>query len=212
MKKRFLLLLSALLIFVTTFAGCSLQEVGEGIKKAGDLVDVVQNIASDDGISEDKLKEAIKDAITTQFPDIDPGSIIDPGKDGVKVTPEADGNNKTAVIDENGSYNSKDEVALYIHTYNKLPGNYLTKDEARKLGWSGGSVEKYAKGKAIGGDTFSNYQKVLPDKEGRKWTECDIDTIGKNERGAKRICYSNDGLIYYTEDHYETFVCLYGEE
>ena len=29
---------------------------------------------------------------------------------------------------------------------------------------------------------------------------------------VKRIVFSNDGLIYYTEDHYESFVLLYGEE
>jgi len=115
-------------------------------------------------------------------------------------------------IDKNGSYYSKDEVALYIHTYDKLPGNYITKGEAEALGWTGGSVERYKKGAAIGGTYFGNYEKKLPAKQGRKYYECDIDTKGKNSRGAKRIIYSNDGLIYYTDDHYETFTLLYGEE
>ena len=114
-----------------------------------------------------------------------------------------------ASIDENGSYYSKSEVALYIHTYGHLPKNYITKQEAEGLGWSGGSVERYAKGKAIGGDYFGNYEGKLPKKSGRKYYECDIDTKGASSRGAKRIIFSNDGLIFYTDDHYETFTQLY---
>ena len=109
-------------------------------------------------------------------------------------------------------YSSKDEVALYIHLYQELPPNFITKKEAQKLGWSSGSLEKYAPGKSIGGDRFGNYEGNLPDKKGRKYTECDIDTKGASKRGAKRIVFSNDGLIYYTEDHYETFELLYGDE
>ena len=116
------------------------------------------------------------------------------------------------VIDENGWYYSKDDVALYIHTYGKLPSNYITKKEAEKLGWSGGSVQKYKKGAAIGGSYFGNNEGLLPKKKGRQYYECDIDTDGKSSRGAKRIIYSNDGLIYYTDDHYESFTLLYGEE
>ena len=114
------------------------------------------------------------------------------------------------VIDENGSYTSKDDVALYIHTYGHLPNNFITKNEARELGWEGGSVEDYAPGCSIGGDRFGNYEGILP--EGKKYTECDIDTLGRSSRGSRRIVFSNDGCIYYTDDHYETFELLYGEE
>jgi len=114
-------------------------------------------------------------------------------------------------IDEDGSYTTKEDVALYIHTYGKLPGNFITKNEAEKLGWSGGGLESYAPGKCIGGDRFGNYEGLLPKKSGRTYTECDIDTLGKSSRGAKRIVFSNDGLIYYTDDHYESFELLYGE-
>ena len=113
-----------------------------------------------------------------------------------------------ATIDEDGWYYDKDNVALYIHTYGHLPGNYIKKKEAEALGWSGGSVDKYAKGKAIGGDNFGNYEGLLPKKSGRKYYECDIDTKGRS-RGAKRIIFSNDGLIFYTDDHYESFTQLY---
>jgi guanyl-specific ribonuclease Sa len=107
---------------------------------------------------------------------------------------------------------SKQYVARYIHTYGKLPDFYMTKSRARSLyGWTGGPLDKLAPGMCIGGDTFYNNDGQLPDAPGRYWKECDIDTIGRNERGAKRIVFSNDGLVYYTEDHYDSFELLYGE-
>ena len=115
-------------------------------------------------------------------------------------------------LDEDGTYNSKEDVSLYLHLYDHLPSNYITKNEARDLGWTGGSVEVYAPGCAIGGDRFGNREGLLPKAEGRTYYECDIDTIGQSSRGAKRIIFSNDGLAYYTEDHYESFTQLYGEE
>ncbi len=126
--------------------------------------------------------------------------------------PGESGSEPTVILDEDGIYSSKDDVALYIHLYGKLPSNYITKKEAQELGWSGGSLEPSAPGKCIGGSHFGNYEKLLPSKEGRTYTECDIDTLGEKSRGAKRIVFSNDGLIYYTEDHYETFTLLYGDE
>lgn len=122
------------------------------------------------------------------------------------------GQTDDAPIDEDGWYYSAEEVALYLYTYGHLPENFITKEEARDLGWEGGSVEKYAPGCAIGGDKFGNREGLLPKADGRQYYECDIDTNGQNSRGAKRIVYSNDGLIYYTDDHYETFTQLYGEE
>lgn len=121
-------------------------------------------------------------------------------------TAKTEGNQQQARIDENGSYTTKEDVALYIHTYGKLPGNFITKKEAEKLGWTGGSLEPYAPGKCIGGSHFGNYEGLLPDGN---YKECDIDTLGKKKRGAKRIIYSDDGRIYYTPDHYETFEQLY---
>ena len=115
-----------------------------------------------------------------------------------------------ADLDPNGSYTTKEDVALYIHLYGCLPDNFMTKDEARDLGWEGGSLEPYAPGMCIGGDYFGNYEGLLP--EDRDYTECDIDTLGADSRGPKRIVFSDDGLIYYTPDHYESFELLYGEE
>ncbi len=116
------------------------------------------------------------------------------------------------MVEEDGWYYSAEDVGLYLHIYGCLPDNYITKNEARELGWEGGSIEKFAPGYAIGGDKFGNREGLLPKTSGRQYFECDIDTDGGKSRGAKRIVFSNDGLIYYTEDHYESFTLLYGEE
>ena len=96
-------------------------------------------------------------------------------------------------------------VVLYLDVYNELPPNYITKSEAQALGWEGGSVEKYKDGAAIGGDYFGNREGLLPAADGRKYTECDIDTHGYSSRGSRRLVFSNDGLYFYTSDHYESF-------
>ena len=159
-----------------------------------------------------------RNSVTPVDPGTDPGTVIvdpstDPGKDPgtVVVDPVVDPGQETQ-IDEDGIYDSKEDVALYLHVYNKLPSNYVTKTEARKAGWDGGSLEPYFPNGCIGGDTFGNREGLLPSAKGRKYYECDIDTMGKKSRGQKRIVFSNDGLIYYTDDHYESFTLLYGEE
>ena len=119
---------------------------------------------------------------------------------------------ENAGIDKDGVYTSAEDVALYLYTYGELPGNFMTKKEAKKLGWTGGGLEDYAPGMCIGGDYFGNYEGLLPKAKGREYHECDIDTLGKDSRGGKRLVFSNDGLIYYTDDHYESFELLYGEE
>ena len=121
-------------------------------------------------------------------------------------------NQFTPTVTEDGKYDTRDEVALYIHLFGHLPSNYVTKREAKKAGWSSGSLEKYCPGCSIGGDVFMNREGLLPVKDGRTYHECDIEATGKKTRGAKRIVFSDDGLIYYTDDHYESFTLLYGEE
>ena len=112
-------------------------------------------------------------------------------------------------VKESGEYSSRDEVALYIHLFGHLPANFITKKQARELGWQGGGLQDFAPGCSIGGDRFGNYEGLLPQAEGRFYTECDIDTCGAPSRGAKRIVFSNDGLIFYTDDHYQSFIKLY---
>lgn len=128
------------------------------------------------------------------------------------VSPSESDKSFPAALDEGGEYTSAEDVALYLHLYAHLPQNFITKKDARALGWNGGGLDDYADGKCIGGDRFGNYEGLLPDAPGREYHECDIDTLHAASRGAKRIVYSNDGLIYYTENHYESFILLYGEE
>lgn len=142
-------------------------------------------------------------------PDV-PSSTAAPAADAVSLG-ESD-KSSPAALDEGGEYTSAEDVALYLHLYAHLPQNFITKKDARVLGWNGGGLDDYADGKCIGGDRFGNYEGLLPDAPGREYHECDIDTLHAASRGAKRIVYSNDGLIYYTEDHYESFILLYGEE
>lgn len=106
------------------------------------------------------------------------------------------------LIDKDGYYYDLESVVIYLDSYGELPGNYITKKEARALGWEGGSVEDYKEGAVIGGDHFGNYEQILPDGD---YTECDIDTKGLSSRGAKRLIFSEEGEYYYTEDHYDSF-------
>lgn len=159
------------------------------------------------GCGEDTSKVAVFPSQDAQQQDTLPDD-----DSAVSNLPDDGDDSGAEAIDEDGSFTSKEEVALYIHTYGRLPGNFITKKEAQALGWPGGSLEPYAPGKCIGGSRFGNYEGLLPEADGRTYTECDIDTLGADSRGAKRIVFSNDGLIYYTEDHYETFELLYGEE
>ena len=126
-----------------------------------------------------------------------------------KTDSEVKGDN-SLTVSENGTYTDKEHVALYIHTYGHLPDNYITKAEAQNLGWDNtqGNLKKVAPGKSIGGDYFGNYEGQLPKAKKRKYYECDID-YKSGKRNAKRIIFSNDGLIFYTSDHYKTFQQLY---
>ena len=113
-------------------------------------------------------------------------------------------------VTKDGEYTDKDSVALYIHLYGKVPSNYVTKTKARKAGWvnTKGNLWDVLPGKSIGGGGYNNDDEALPDAPGREWFECDIDYEG-GFRNEKRLVYSNDGLIYYTGDHYQTFEQLY---
>ncbi|SCY05159.1 ribonuclease domain-containing protein [Butyrivibrio sp. INlla14] len=198
--KKTLLYVALLMALMLSLVGCSRKPkvvepgTGAGAETSVEASNTVSGVASAQELSTVDNSSAVASEITTVDSSIsvDNASVED-------------------ALPEDGTYNSKEDVALYIHIYGKLPSNFITKKEAKKLGWPGGSLEDYAPGKSIGGDYFGNYEGLLPAKEGRKYYECDIDTLGKSKRGAKRIIYSNDGLIFYTEDHYESFELLYGE-
>lgn len=195
--KKLSLLLALLLLICTVFTLTSCDELTDLAEEIKDEIQSEIDWGNDDS-SEDLDSDYDSTESTTSTES--------------SYTSSSDVDSSIYEIDENGTYTSKDDVAMYIYVYNKLPSNFMTKKEAQALGWSGGSLEKYAPGKCIGGDRFGNYEGLLPKKSGRSYTECDIDTLGATSRGAKRIVFSNDGLIYYTDNHYETFTLLYGEE
>lgn len=209
MKKHFCVLAALLLALSLPLSSCG--DVGiisgddgpEGIYIGDNTITI--------GDAEDKTADPATPN-STPAPEAPSPEVPSVTTDGTEEPPYEDPQlpeEEEAYLDEDGTYNSAEDVSLYLYTYDHLPSNYITKSEARDLGWTGGSVEKYAPGCAIGGDKFGNREGVLP--EGT-YHECDIDTIGGDSRGAKRIVYSDDGRIYYTEDHYETFTLLYGEE
>lgn len=111
---------------------------------------------------------------------------------------------KDVKVTEGGQYCTVDEVSAYIKEFHKLPSNYITKSQARNLGWNGGPLDKYAPGKSIGGDLFGNREGKLP-KTSAKYIECDINANG-TVRGPERIIYNTQTFqVYYTSDHYKTF-------
>jgi len=179
--KQFSFLLAVLMLSLA-LAGCSVSDVEQTLQSVHDVAEILNELDSE---------PASESADNSEAP-----SSQD------KAAP---------AIDVDGSYTTKEDVALYIHTYGCLPGNFISKDEARDGGWPGGGLDDYFPGMCIGGDRFGNREGLLPDAKGRIWTECDINTLGASSRGAERIVFSNDGLIYYTPDHYESFELLYGE-
>ena len=147
--------------------------------------------------------------VITETPEPSPAPSASP-KPATTPKPTATPEPTQAALDEHGSYTTAEDVALYLITYGHLPDNFITKKQAEAAGWTGGSLEPYCPGKCIGGSRFGNYEGLLPSAKGRTWTECDINTLGARSRGAERLVFSNDGLIYYTDDHYESFTLLYG--
>lgn len=113
-------------------------------------------------------------------------------------------------VEEGGRYTAPEEVAAYLHLYSELPENFITKRMATDLGWESnkGNLWDVTDEMSIGGDNFGNREGRLPEQDGRKWYECDVNYDG-GYRGAERLVYSNDGLIFYTDDHYETFIQFY---
>lgn len=98
---------------------------------------------------------------------------------------------------------------LFSHEFT-LPDNFITKKEAQRMGWdsSRNYVSDVAPGMSIGGDYFGNYEGKLPTARGRRYYECDC-YYTRGKRNAYRLIFSNDGLVFYTEDHYNTFVQMY---
>ena len=234
LRKLSALLLAASMLFSFVLTGCSEEE----IEIAADIALSVLESLEEEGTSSaassqiSSSEESSKSSSVSSEPaSLPPASVSSsapsssasaevpvssstaPAEPENENVPAEDSQLAPPAIEEDGWYSTKDEVALYIHTYDKLPENFLTKKEAGNLGWvsSKGNLWDVAPGMSIGGDSFGNREGLLPKKKGRKWYECDINYEG-GYRGAERILFSNDGLIYYTGDHYESFELLYGDE
>ena len=209
LKKKLLTLLSLLMMSVFLLTGCSPEQE----ELANELITEI--LESELGTEYEEELPVITETASSEenaapTEEATPEETATPTEEATpEETPEEEG----PAITKNGTYTSKEEVAAYIHKYGRLPSNFITKKQAKKLGWvsSEGNLWEVAPGKSIGGDYFGNFEGNLPEKKGRDYYECDIDTDG-SYRGAKRIVFSDDGLIYYTEDHYKTFELLYGEE
>lgn len=100
-------------------------------------------------------------------------------------------------------YITKDEVAMYIYFFEKLPDNYVKKEEIKGHIRNHWTEENML---SIGGDDFYNRERLLPSKNGRNYYEADILYMGEYSRNSLRIVFSNDGLIFYTSDHYGSFI------
>ena len=177
MKKLTSLFLSLLMLL--SLAGC-----GDGTEElAGAVLDVVI------------------DAVENYEGDVDSVGVIG-GADGPTSILVS-----SSIPEEGEYYYDLENVVLYIEYYGQLPDNYITKDEARELGWKGGVPEYCMEGAAIGGDRFGNREGKLPKGN---YTECDLNTLGEDERGAERLVFS-DAEYYYTPDHYESFTQVWVE-
>ena len=216
-KRRFPILLIFLFVLTLLFGGCNADNYtfinSDGTKLDVDLNSGKVSLGESD-LSDPAYHVPVEDYINMtnqQNSAVNNAGVVMDEDNAEDVSDDTDLQEDTGLtVSEDGEYTSKEEVALYIHLYNHLPGNYITKKEAQDLGWdsSKGNLNTVAPGKSIGGDKFGNREGLLPKKDGRVYYECDID-YKKGSRNAKRIVFSNDGLIYYTEDHYESYELLY---
>ena len=201
MKKLFSLLL--VLLMALSLCSCSADFNIDDLADLGDMLsdleaEMDEYASSDEDVPDSALDEDDLPKLTDEEVDDDTPADADLSESGK--------------LDVDAYYYDLESVVLYIETYDMLPANYITKNEARDLGWTGGSVDKYQEGAAIGGDRFGNREGILPKQKGRTYTECDIDTNGASSRGAKRLVFSSDGLYFYTDDHYESFSEVYVTE
>lgn len=111
-----------------------------------------------------------------------------------------------AIFDGYATRNGQEGADYWLMQYGVLPEYYISKDDAKKLGWKAhlGNLSEIAPGIMIGGDIYKNRNGHLPQAEGRIWYEADINYV-EGYRTRHRILYSNDGLVFVTYDHYETF-------
>ena len=215
MKKRIIALLLLLAALAGLLAGCGAEEAADTAEAVLDLIDAVGNTQDAAPQEDTDTPEDTRASVEDILPEETDTPAEDAGEPEETAAPEEEDAREicelpladSTAINEYGAYSSPEKVAEYIHTYGKLPGNFITKNDARDLGWdnSRGNLWDVAPGKSIGGDRFGNYEGLLP--EGR-YRECDVNYTG-GYRGAERLIYGEDGSVWYTNDHYQSFTQLY---
>ncbi len=56
------------------------------------------------------------------------------------------------------------------------------------------------------GSTFQNRERLLPRQPQGYYREYTVETPGSDDRGARRLVVGERGEVFYTEDHYDSFV------
>ena len=204
MKKITSLLLSLLMLLSLTGCGDSGEALAGAVLDT--VIDAVENYEGDaesvgiiggaDGPTSIRVTDGKDEEI----------GVIGGGTTTIFIETESSKEKNVPV--EGEYYYDLENVVLYLYYYDELPDNYITKKEARALGWEGGTPERYLEGSAIGGDSFGNREGLLP---AGKYTECDLYTLGKDERGAERLVFTDDEY-YYTGDHYASFTQIWVED
>ena len=208
MKKITSLLLSLLMLLSLTGCGNSGEALAGAVLDT--VIDAVENYEGDAesvGIigGADGPTAILVTGDSDENRDEEIGVI---GGDTTTIFIETENSGEKNVPVEGEYYYDLENVVLYLYYYDELPDNYITKKEARALGWEGGTPERYLEGSAIGGDSFGNREGLLP---ADKYTECDLYTLGRDERGAERLVFSEDAY-YYTGDHYASFTQVWVED
>ena len=204
MKKITSLLLSLLMLLSLTACGDSGEQLAGAVLDT--VIDAVENYEGDaESVGIIGGADGPTSILVTDGKDEEIGVI---GGGTTTIFIETESSKEKNVPVEGEYYYDLENVVLYLYYYDELPDNYITKKEARALGWEGGTPERYLEGSASGGDSFGNREGLLP--EG-KYTECDLYTLGKDERGAERLVFTDDEY-YYTGDHYASFTQIWVED
>lgn len=157
-------------------------------------------------------------ACAPSTPDLAPNELsqaVSPPSD-CSVDPEINWSDIASTIDSSASYDDFKDVAAYLCKYRTLPHNYVKKNEARheceiKRGTGNCPHFNYNPeeflGVMVGGDTFGNREKALPDlSQGENYTEADVDYDKESNRGKNRLIFilkDDSCIIYHTENHYK---------
>lgn len=203
MKKTRIFAAGLMVMLAFAAAGCGKESEEEIFSEDLVPLDEEELQALEEGAQGDDQFEVMDEDMLVDDPEVELGEDSEDEKN------ENEDSQKTK-LEKDGTYTDKDDVIRYIHEYGHLPSNYITKKEARDLGWSDGAdnLSEVAPGKNIGGDEYGNSDKMLPEEEGRVFYECDVN-VEPGERGEEKVIYTNDGQIFYTGDNMETFEQVY---